>query len=147
MLISRAFKTTDTNTKPIHQPLNISVSYCKGRRCVAGGVLDIRRPLPVASAVRVGPCPKLSVTPLGKRNIPQPQDRNHIHQWTLFRLVLCDVFVRAILKMLTTLRPFAHFADFINRTRQKKGLEFKTTNMKMKLSLESGGDVVKTALS
>ena len=71
-LISRAFEPTDTNTKPVHQPLNISVSYCKGRRCVAGGVLDIRRPLPVASAVRAKELPKcFPVTPLGKRSIPQ----------------------------------------------------------------------------
>ena len=39
-LISRAFETTETNTKPVHQPFNISVSYRKGRRCVAGGYLD-----------------------------------------------------------------------------------------------------------
>ena len=53
-----------------------------------------------------------SGSPLGKRSIPQPQDRHHPQRWTIFGPAFYDVFLQAFLKMFTTLEPFAHFGRF-----------------------------------
>ena len=74
--------------------------------------------------------------------------------------------MQAFLKMFTTPEPFAHVGRFLatgnyvlrclklikrpafyRSNSLKKDLEFKTKNIKMKLSLESGDDFMKTMLS
>ena len=134
---------------------------------VQWGGLPLRYPppLPVASDERVK-YPSEFVSPLGKRSIPQTPPPAPRHGpallWTcVLRHFFASVFENVHhSRAVCPLWPFLSSTDwemrgsklikkqaFYRSSSSNKYLEFKTKNNKMKLSLESGDDFMKTMLS
>ena len=107
----------------------------------------------------------MDVTPLGKRSIPKPQDRTAYTIGLLFALCFTRFFagvfenvhhthaVCPLWRLYPPLDCRQRSSELINKPKfyqsnsSKNALEFKTKNIKMKLSLESGDDFMKTASS
>ena len=136
--------------------------YHKGRRCVAGGVLD-KSAAPCLQVVLRAKSVKVSpVTPLGKRSIPQPQDRRRVRRRSsplsgkMLTFMINVHHSHAVCPLLqnastddsgTQTSKLVKKPRFYQSNSSKNALEFKTKNIKMKLSLGSGDDFMKKALS